>query len=156
MKGGLLWGLACIGILAGCVSSEPVEPAAVNESVGLPPPAGDTTATFVNATTNEPRVEVALRAVSKGFYPVNPAFELDAKSVPTGAIVTVTYRNDDLNPLGKHDWTLEGVDGAKTKQAGVGEEAVARFVAPAPGEYAYFCSVPGHRERGMEGKLTVA
>ena len=31
-------------------------------------------------------------------------------------------------------------------------EASAELV---PGEYVYFCTVPGHREGGMEGTLTV-
>lgn len=143
---------------AGCIGQEPVESADANaaDDEGTAGAGATPASAAANASAVVPGPEVELRVTSEGFYPLNPTFAASESEVPTGAVVTVTYRNNDLNPLGKHDWVLEGVEGASTVQIGVGEEATARFVAPAPGEYAYFCSVPGHRDRGMEGTLTVA
>jgi nitrite reductase (NO-forming) len=54
-----------------------------------------------------------------------------------------------------HDLTLEGF-GAATKQiSGQGKESSVRFKAEKVGITAYFCSVPGHRQAGMEGRLVV-
>lgn len=141
MKGGLLAAIVLAVAFAGCMSNEPVESGTVDEV-----PVVETVA---------PPVEVALTATSVGFYPANPAYTMSATEVPAGANVTLTYVNDDMNPLGTHDWVLEGVEGGATERIGAGEETVINFLAPAPGEYVYICSVPGHRERGMEGTLTV-
>jgi uncharacterized cupredoxin-like copper-binding protein len=36
-----------------------------------------------------------------------------------------------------------------------GAVATLELTEVAPGEYVFFCAVPGHREGGMEGDLTV-
>src|SRR3954451_2893521 len=67
--------------------------------------------------------------------------------------VTVDFNNpQELT----HDVVIEDSSG---KEVG-GTELIASgsdstTVSLKPGTYTYFCSVPGHREAGMEGKLTV-
>ncbi len=54
-----------------------------------------------------------------------------------------------------HDIVLEG-NGVNEKGPVVKGGGVSKITADLkPGTYTYYCSVPGHREGGMEGKLTV-
>ena len=66
--------------------------------------------------------------------------------------VTIKSQND--SSIG-HDIAIEGngVDerGKVVQNGGVSEIKVTLK----PGDYTFYCSVPGHREGGMEGKLTV-
>lgn len=39
--------------------------------------------------------------------------------------------------------------------AAAGESVDLKFTATEAGSYTFYCTVPGHREAGMEGKLTV-
>jgi plastocyanin len=67
--------------------------------------------------------------------------------------VTINYTNPSEVP---HNVAIE--DGSET--VAQGETVTGGSSAPAtaslePGEYVYYCSIPGHRESGMEGTLTV-
>jgi plastocyanin len=54
-----------------------------------------------------------------------------------------------------HDIAIEG-NGVSEKGEVVKNGGVSQFQANLqPGEYTFFCTVPGHREGGMEGTLTV-
>jgi plastocyanin len=54
-----------------------------------------------------------------------------------------------------HDIASEG-NGVNQKGETVTAGGTSEFTADLkPGEYTFFCSVPGHREGGMVGKLTV-
>jgi uncharacterized cupredoxin-like copper-binding protein len=54
-----------------------------------------------------------------------------------------------------HDIAVEG-NGVNAKGPVVSNGGVSKFTVDLkPGEYTFFCTVPGHREGGMEGKLTV-
>jgi plastocyanin len=91
--------------------------------------------------------------------------ELDIPADPSGALA-YTFANATAQP-GQvtiksqnkasidHDISIEGngVDekGQVVKDGGTSEVQVDLK----PGEYTFYCSVPGHREGGMEGKLTV-
>jgi plastocyanin len=54
-----------------------------------------------------------------------------------------------------HDIVIEG-NGVNAKGPEVKDGGVSKVSADLkPGTYTFFCSVPGHRQAGMEGKLTV-
>jgi plastocyanin len=80
------------------------------------------------------------------------AFTTDEASVEAGN-VTVNFSNPSSAP---HDVRIEDPKG---KDLGGTEVIVenneSAEVTLKPGEYTFYCSVPGHRQGGMEGKLTV-
>jgi plastocyanin len=64
---------------------------------------------------------------------------------------------DFTNPATlEHDVAIEGAEGeeiATSQLIGKGKTSVSAELAP--GTYTFYCTVPGHREAGMEGTLTV-
>ena len=55
----------------------------------------------------------------------------------------------------QHDFIIDELDMATDLLNNGDEQTVTVPDDAAPGEYTYYCSVPGHRESGMEGTLTV-
>ena len=71
----------------------------------------------------------------------------------TATEVTIDFTNEAAVP---HDVRVEDADGNDVGGTDIftkGAESVTLDLEP--GEYTFFCSVPGHREAGMEGTLTV-
>ncbi len=64
---------------------------------------------------------------------------------------------DFTNPAAlEHDVAIEGEDGKEIVASEIiGEGKTSASADLAPGTYTFFCTVPGHREAGMEGTLTV-
>lgn len=73
--------------------------------------------------------------------------ELDLEA---GATITVELVNGGTV---EHDFTIDDLD--VKIYAGVGETASDTVGPVEPGTYEYYCSIPGHREAGMVGELTV-
>ncbi len=63
--------------------------------------------------------------------------------------LNVRSENESSTP---HNIVIDGKGEGEVVQDGGVSEFEADFAA---GDYQYYCSVPGHREAGMEGKLTV-
>jgi plastocyanin len=79
------------------------------------------------------------------------SFDKDSLEAPAGE-VTIRMANPSSLP---HNVSLEG-DGVEEEGATVEEGGTSEVSADvSAGEYTFYCSVPGHREGGMEGTLTV-
>ena len=80
------------------------------------------------------------------------AFTSDSATAQAGE-ATVNFTNSSPVP---HDVHIEDSSGKELGGTEVIQEgADSAEVELKPGTYTYFCSVPGHREAGMEGTLTV-
>ncbi len=67
--------------------------------------------------------------------------------------VTIDFKNPQSLT---HDVAIEDSSGKEVgKTELVGEGETSTTVDLKPGTYTYYCTVPGHREAGMEGTLTV-
>jgi plastocyanin len=78
------------------------------------------------------------------------AFEPADLSLPAGQDTEVTLRNDGVV---EHDITVDELDLEIYADAG---DSVTQTVNVPAGSYPYYCSIPGHRQSGMEGTLTAS
>ena len=81
------------------------------------------------------------------------AYTAEEVSAKAGDI-TVEFTNPQSL---SHDVAVEGSDGETIGKTDViaDSKATATLKAVKAGDYTFYCTVPGHREAGMEGTLTV-
>jgi len=76
--------------------------------------------------------------------------------VPANQPVTIRFLDGDVLD---HTWTVFDADGATVlanlSVAKEGDEATGTFTFPVPGSYSFWCTLPGHKEFGEVGVLTV-
>lgn len=77
------------------------------------------------------------------------AFEPAEITAQAGEDLAIALTSEDM----LHDFTIDDLDAHVA--ANGGETAEGGLTSAEPGTYTYYCSVPGHREAGMEGTLTV-
>jgi uncharacterized cupredoxin-like copper-binding protein len=79
------------------------------------------------------------------------AYQFGSAEAQAGSLEIDTENKSSVD----HNIALEG-SGVDEKGDVVKNGGVSKITADVkPGEYTFYCSVPGHREGGMEGKLTV-
>ena len=104
-------------------------------------------------TVSSPTVEFSI-TVQDSKTPF--AFVYDSQSNPTlhvklGDTVKITLTNTGTQP---HDFILEGYN-IKTKVLNSGQSDSIVFTADKAGTFTYYCSVPGHKDLGMQGQFVV-
>ena len=81
---------------------------------------------------------------------IDIAYESAPTELPAGPVEATLQNNGAI----EHDVVIEERGDEEILRAGGGQSDNAS-VEFEPGEYTYYCSIPGHREAGMEGTLTV-
>lgn len=116
-------------------------------------------------TTSESGSEAGAGAEAEGGTAEGAAATVDFETAASGLAytaktaeaeageVTIDFTNPQAVP---HDVAIEDSSGeviAQTETIAEGSESATANLKP--GTYTFFCTVPGHREAGMEGTLTV-
>lgn len=117
--------------------------------------------------TSIPKTEITLKMMDFTYNPTSV-------TIPAGQSVAITLENQGLV---EHDFVIEKIEASvQTMQdsgseshpmheqeeefdihtsAQTGETIVLELTVSEPGDYQFFCSVEGHKEAGMIGKLIV-
>jgi plastocyanin len=110
------------------------------------PPAAEDTATHEDTGAGGGGGHITLTADASGAL----AFDTMALTAPAGD-VTIELVNESGIP---HNVGVEG-NGVDEVSETISSGSTELTVTLEPGEYTFYCAVPGHREGGMEGTLTV-
>jgi len=111
-----------------------------------PPPAAATTAPTEAATDGGGETAGAATLVIESH---DISFNPTAMEIPANTDVTIELPNLGAAP---HNFTIDALGISVDLAPGANESVVIN--AP-PGEYEFYCNVPGHKEAGMHGILTV-
>lgn len=84
---------------------------------------------------------------------VTPGFSFQMPDITVRAGEMVALRLDNTHSA-PHSFDIDELDVHVPMPAG--GSSMALFRATEPGEYTYYCQLPGHRELGMQGTLVVA
>ena len=125
--------------------AEHAEAELTGEAQAPPPAATDTTTTTEAPQGGEETIEVSSPADG------SLVFEPDALTAKAGS-VTIDY--DNPSPV-DHSVAIESGSETLAESEIVTEATTSATADLEPGEYVFYCTVPGHRESGMEGTLTV-
>ena len=101
------------------------------------------------ATSGAPGISLAVDSPSDGSL----VFQPNGLSAKPGNI-TITYDNPSQVPHSIAVATSDGNVLGEVQPFTAGKESV-DLTNVAAGKYVFYCTVPGHREAGMEGNLTV-
>lgn len=85
------------------------------------------------------------------FIAIDNEYESAPAQLPAGDVALTLDNTGSI----EHNVTIEEL-GDETVLDAAGGETDETTITLEPGELTYYCSVPGHREGGMEGTLTVA
>jgi nitrite reductase (NO-forming) len=92
-----------------------------------------------------PMAFVAVGGNSEGV--INPNLNVDV-----GDMITITIINGD--PVA-HDFRIDELNVHSDHLMDKDQEVTVTFTATTAGDFVYYCSLPGHRDSGMEGTLHV-
>ncbi len=141
---------AALLALAGCGSSSSSSSSSASTAAETPTTSSASTSTPAPASGSS---EAAGSSVKLAANPEGQ-LEYDTKSLSAKAgKVSVDFTNSSSLP---HNVTIESSSGQQvgaTPTFTGGSKTLS--VSLKPGTYKFFCSVPGHRQAGMEGTLTV-
>lgn len=102
-----------------------------------------------NATAGTAAQTLSLAADPSGAL----AYDTTELTAKTGKI-TLDFANDSQVP---HDVVIDDPDGKEVARTEIitGASETTEFTADKPGDYKFYCSVPGHEQGGMVGTLKV-
>src|SRR5947209_3349213 len=140
-------------------------PAASPTSPGQPAPAPAAAAPNRNATTgmqggdpHSPRIFTLRSGIAEGrMVYLGVGGDINGKVNPQlivheGELVQINLINGEG---AEHDVVIDQYGSRSDRVVVKGGSSTFSFAADRVGQFAYYCSVPGHREAGMEGRLLV-
>ena len=136
--------------VAGAATASPVAQGATPAAQGATPvasaPAASTSAATTASTPSgaASQASTAVKIVAKDIF-----FEPKNVTIPANTDVTFTLSNEGA---AAHNFSIDALNISQDLPPGETKEVV---INAAPGTYEFYCNVPGHKEAGMVGTLTV-